>query len=186
MKNFELENLLFTENDLKKKRMDLMKLEKKRNEIEIRIESMRVEIAELEKKVLMKNGYPKIPNDYKPNIFPKSTLIDSNINDVNTVLLGAIVTCLVDMGVTAWERKKRASAVEIVLAAAEGKIHRQVITEALRRVGRFHDTVEDVAAALSYLQRKGKAQSVGDGYWVHSSRYGKSKKLLPKGGGDNE
>ena len=66
-----------------------------------------------------------------------------------------------------WAEKKRASAVELVLATAKRPVHRTAITEALQRVGRPNETLQDVAAALAYLNRKGRARPIGDGFWVH-------------------
>jgi hypothetical protein len=63
----------------------------------------------------------------------------------------------------------RVEAVARVLGEATEPLSPGEIVEALSRVGRV-DTMKDVAAALSHLKRRGRADNVSRGRWVHGER----------------
>jgi multidrug resistance efflux pump len=64
-----------------------------------------------------------------------------------------------------WRRMPRTDAIIQVFAERGGEsLHRKELTNLLHARGR-DDAIEDVSAALAYLKRQGRAESLGHGRW---------------------
>lgn len=77
----------------------------------------------------------------------------------------AVLTSVADM--PRWKGMARTQAIQEVLEAAGGKLHRKRIVQVLHQKGRMDD-IRDVSAALAYLKRIKKVRSLGDGFWALS------------------
>lgn len=64
-----------------------------------------------------------------------------------------------------WKNLPRTEAIERVYAEEGGPLHRSAVVTRLRMKGR-QDDVRDVSAALAYLKRVGRAESLGQGRWM--------------------
>jgi hypothetical protein len=65
-----------------------------------------------------------------------------------------------------WRRLPRTEAVTRVFAETGFEpLHRKVVTDMLHAKGR-DDDIKDVSAALAYLKREGRAESLGNGQWL--------------------
>jgi hypothetical protein len=181
----DVTELTTLESALSNARSALSQAENSRAEYEVRTQALRVEVAGLEAAI----GRRRAAFLYDSRPTPEAGVASSaaqtamqhrvgggsqlSVTDqppfggvATGAEVGALVLLLVELH-QMWAEKKRASAVELVLATAKRPVHRTAITEALQRVGRPNETLQDVAAALAYLNRKGRARPIGDGFWVH-------------------
>ncbi|MHB8457449.1 MAG: hypothetical protein ACYDBS_07140, partial [Acidimicrobiales bacterium] len=137
---------------------------------EVAVANLRVEVAGLEAAIARRGP---ITTDHLPlwNQPRAGSLNRPSYAAVggSGLAVGALVLLLMETR-RDWATKKRASAVELVLMTADQPVHRTDITEALRRVGRTKETIENVSAALAYLKTAGRAEPLGDGYWKHVSQ----------------
>lgn len=63
-----------------------------------------------------------------------------------------------------WEELSRTAAIERVFSEVRAPLHRSQLTDLLHQKGR-DDDLRDVSAALAYLKRVRRAESLGQGRW---------------------
>ena len=152
-------------------RASLVQAEAEKAQLEMRVMRLRQEVDGLEVAVARRRGPSDLSTRHADDLamlqFKGTSLVSPRTPSGDPAVAGVamLVTLLLALRQD-WVTKKRASAVELVLQAAERPLHRREVTQILQRVGRTKDTLADVSAALAYLNRTGRAVPVGDGVWA--------------------
>jgi|ERR1700722_3408077 len=154
------------ESALEDARAALSAAEGRRAEMEIKVQSLRTEVAGLEAAIeRRKHSDASKPDTPLVRATNSNPFVAPALPD-GSAAAGVAALVLLMMGLhTNWTNKKRAAAVDSVLKVAGRPVHRSEIVEALKRLGRS-DTLESVSAALAHLNRSARAHPVGDGFWT--------------------
>lgn len=129
----------------------LVEAEQARQEATLREEAFRAEVEGL--RIALSAHHPK----------PQATTLFQRAKEAATN--GVIIAAEVAVARDEWRAMPRTDAIERVYAEVKKPLHRKELVTQLQMRGRT-DSLIDVSAALAYLKRVNRAESLGQGRWL--------------------